>query len=258
MLRYSFSHLIIESHVLGNFLAPAICGRISMRLSIHPSSVLLVGLTVLSSLAATAATFTITFDAGDPIGGLAVGQVLGAQYAAATGATFTANAFSGAGGPTGIWATNTNLTVVSSTGSDVGGLGTPALVSGNMIRSFNGWLAEDGDASFRVSFATDVTSFSANFAGVATPSSTRIFAFNGTTLLTTVAATTATGQQNLSVSGIGPITSVVVAPGDFFDWVGVDNISFTTADVPEPSSSALMGLGLAAGLCIRKALARRS
>ncbi|MFO0961118.1 MAG: PEP-CTERM sorting domain-containing protein [Isosphaeraceae bacterium] len=147
------------------------------------------------------------------------------------------------------------MTVVSSTGSDVGGLGTPSLVSGNILRSFNGWLGENGDASFRASFTTAVDSFSADFAGIATLSSTRIFAYNGTTLLTTVTASS-TGQQRLTVAGVGLITSVVITPGDFFDWVGVDNITYNRV-VPEPSTFALMGLGLA-GIVGRAACRRKA
>ena len=197
---------------------------------------LLIGCSTLS-----AGSITISFDAGDPIGGLAVGTILSNQYAATTGATFSPNAFTGAGGPTGSWATNTGLQIVSSTGGDVGGLGTPSLVSGNILRSFNDWLSENGDPSFAISFATPVLDFSATFAGIATSASTRIFAYNGTTLLTTVAAA-AGGQQTLSISGFGDITSVVVTPGDFNDWVGVDNVSFTPdAGVPEPATLGMVG-----------------
>lgn len=199
-----------------------------------------------------AATFTITFDAGDPIGGLAAGTTLSSQYFLATGATFSPNAFAGPGGPTGNWATDTDMTIVSSTGADVGGLGTPSLVSGNLLRSFSGWLGESGDPSIRITFSTPVTSFSADFAGISTSSSTRIFAYAVSTLLTTGTAAGG-GQRTVTVSSLTPITSVVITPGDFFDWVGVDNIKFTTAgDVPEPSTLGLLGLGLA-GL----ALARR-
>ena len=196
--------------------------------------------------AAQAAPIVITFDAGDPIGGLAAGAVLSDQYEA-FGVTFEANGFSGSGGPTGDWATNTGMTVVSSAGSDVGGLGTPALVSGNLLRSFNGWLGENGDASFRATFASGVSSFSATFAGIATASSVRVFAYNGSTLLDTATASSV-GQQVLSVSSATPITSVVVTPGDFFDWVGVDNITFDPDfdDVPEPTSLMLLGMGIAA------------
>ena len=181
----------------------------------------------------------ITFD------NLAVGTTLSNQYA---GVVFSPNAFSGTGAPNGNWATNTDMTIVSSTGSDVGGLGTPALVSGNVLRSFNGWLGENGDPSFSVSFVTAIDSFSADFAGVATPARVRLFAYDGSNLLGTVAGSApSTGQFTLSFAA-PQITRVVVTPGDFFDWVGVDNIRFQPAvsSVPEPGTWALMGLAIAA------------
>lgn len=177
---------------------------------------------------------TINFD------NLAPGTVLSNQYA---GVSFAPNAFSGAGGPTGDWGTTTDMTVVDVLGTDVGGLGSPSLVSGNLLRSFNGWLGEDGDASFSIDFAAAIDSFSATFAGIGTPASTRIFVYDGATLLGTVAATS-TGQAVLSFAAPS-ITRVVVTPGDFFDWVGVDNINYTpAATVPEASSWAMMALGL--------------
>ena len=197
----------------------------------------------LSAVCASAAT--INFE------NLAVGTILSNQYA---GVTFAANAFSGPGSSSSgqPWATNTDMKIVSSTGGDVGGLGTPPLVSGNVLHSFNGWLVENGDPSFRISFASAIDSFSATFAGVSTGADVRIFAFNGATLLSTVAGA-GTGQFVLSYAAAS-ITSVVVAPGSFNDWVGVDNITYNAAvvGVPEPETYALMALGLAA-----IALARR-
>lgn len=177
---------------------------------------------------------TINFD------DLAPGTLLASQYA---GVSFAPNAFSGAGGPTGDWGTTTDMTIVDSLGTDVGGLGAPSLVSGNLLRSFNGWLGEDGDASFSIDFAAAINSFSATFAGIGTPASTRIYAYDGNTLLGSVAATS-TGQAVLSFAAPS-ITRIVVTPGDFFDWVGVDNINYTpAATVPEASSWAMMALGL--------------
>ncbi len=218
----------------------------------------IVSLSLLLLLASTASaqTFNLTFDPGDPIGGLTVGTTLSNQYAA-FGVSFTANAFSGAGGPNGNWATNTDLTVVSSTGSDVGGLGTPALVSGNIIRSFNGWLTEEnGDSSLTASFTVPVSSVSVTFAGIATPASTRIIALDSlSTILGTVTAP-GTGQRTLTFTA-GPgqtISTLQVTPGDFFDWVGFDNFSYTVAAVPEPSTIALVGL---AGVGVIAAIRRR-
>lgn len=186
--------------------------------------------------AGQASAETITFET------LAVGTVLSNQF---PGVTFTPNVFTGPGTSTSgaDWASNTDMTIVSSAGSDVGGLGTPSLVSGNILRSFSGWLNEDGDASFRVSFATAVTSFSATFAGVSTASDVTMWAFNGATQIGTISGISP-GQFVLTLNGTS-ITSVVIRPGSFDDWVGVDNITFTPSVVPEPGTYAMMGLGLA-------------
>jgi PEP-CTERM motif len=195
-------------------------------------------------LATQASAVTLTFD------DLAAGAVLSTQYSA-LGATFTPNFFSGPGSSTSgePWATNTNMTIVSSTGADVGGLGTPGLVSGNLLRSFNGWFGENGDASFLISFSTPVTSVSATFAGVSTAADVTMWAYNGSTLLGTVSGTTV-GQFVLTINGAS-ITSVAVRPGSFDDWVGVDNVVF--APVPEPGTYGMMALGLVGiGLLMRR------
>ncbi|MEO5735180.1 MAG: PEP-CTERM sorting domain-containing protein [Rubrivivax sp.] len=197
----------------------------------------------LAITAAQAGAVTITFDE------LAVGTTLSNQYAA-MGATFVPNAFTGAGGPNGAWGTNTDMTIVSSTGGDVGGLGTPSLVSGNLLRSFNGWLGENGDPSFAINFSTPVSSISIDFAGVADVANTRLFAYNGATQLGIVTSAVSTGQFTLSFAAAS-ITSVRVTPGWFNDWVGVDNVVFTPMAVPEPRTVAMMGLGVAVLLAFR-------
>lgn len=189
---------------------------------------------VLALAASPSRATTLTFDE------LAVGTTLSNQYAA-MGVVFAPNAFSGPGGPTGSWASNTDMTIVSASGADVGGLGTPPLLSGNVLRSFNGWLGENGDPSFNMLFSTPVSSVSVDFGGVSTAADVRLFVYNGATLLGTVAGST-TGQFTLSFSAPS-ITRVAVTPGSFNDWVGVDNINF--APVPEPSVYAMMGLGVA-------------
>lgn len=202
----------------------------------------------LAGAPAAAVPTVITFDAGDPIGGLGVGAVLGNQYAG-YGVTFAPNAFAGAGGPTGSWATNTAMNIVSTTGTDIGGLGTPSLVSGNLLRGFNGWLSENGDPSFSAFFSSGINFFSADFAGVATPADVRILAYQGGTLLGTVVGAT-TGQLNLAFASSVLFDRIVIIPGSFDDWVGVDNITFNQAalppaGVPEPATIAMMALGLA-------------
>ncbi|MCV2367858.1 PEP-CTERM sorting domain-containing protein [Roseateles oligotrophus] len=198
---------------------------------------------------ARADTTVITFE------DLVEGALLSTQYSA-LGVTFSANAFSGAGSSSSTqpWAGNTDMTI---TATDLGGLGSPPLVSGKMLHSFNGWVAEDGDASFWINFSAPVGSVSMDFAGISKASDVRLFAYNGTSLLGVVSATALTGQQTLSFSAAA-ITKVAVAPGSHDDWVGVDNIKFApAAAVPEPTSHALMAIGLMALLAKRRGCGSR-
>jgi hypothetical protein len=195
---------------------------------------------------ALAAPVTIDFNT------TAVGTILTNQFAA-QGVTFTPNVLTGTNSITGDpWATNTGLRVVALSGTDVGGLGTlvSGSASGNIVRSFNDWFSENGDPNFRISFASPVSNVSIDFVGIfqGSPVTTFIRAIgtDGVSVLGTTFALGAGGQQRLSLnfSGIG---SVIVAPGDFLDWVGFDNLTFTpgtTTSVPEPASLALLGAGL--------------
>lgn len=167
---------------------------------------------------------------------------------------------SGIGGATGItapsgnFATATDLTIVSSTGSDVGGLGSPAgTVSGNIVRSFNGWLNEDGDAAVTLLFTGNVSDISVAFAGVSTSSSTRLFAIASDNTVASSAVASTTGQMTLSLTGLTGINKFVITSGDFFDWVGFDNVNYTMSNpVPEPASMAALGFGALALLRRRK------
>jgi hypothetical protein len=191
---------------------------------------------------ALAALTATTIDAGATIinfDNLAVGTTLSSQYA---GVVFSPNALVGSG-----YATNTDMTIVSATGADVGfGLGLPNLVSGNVLRSFSAWLNETGDPSFRITFASAINSFSADFAGVFAASDVQLLAYDGTTLLSTVVGTSNNEQFTLSTAG-NHITSVVVLPGTLEDYVVVDNVQYNAAvaAVPEPSTWALSAFGLA-------------
>lgn len=183
---------------------------------------------------------------------LAVGATVADQYSA-WGVSFVPNAYSGSNSPTGGWATNTDMTVVAVGGGDTGALGTPSLVSGNILRSFDGWFAEDGDASFALVFTKAITSISIDFAGIAFPDSTGIDIYKTNGDYVTTVFATATGQQTLSYTGTD-IGFVGVTPGDYDDWVGVDNISFTVAAaVPEPESYGMLALGLGiVGIAVRR------
>lgn len=196
--------------------------------------------------AGQASAATITFE------DLAEGDTLSNQYAG-IGAIFGANAFTGAGGPNGNWATNSDMTITSSVTGDVGGLGTPTgAVSGNVLHAFgnivaNGWLSEDGDPSFLITFTTPVSFISAAFAGVFTPADVHLVAYNGATLLANIVSLLPAGTNSQYVLSYSApmITSVAITPGSFNDWVAVDNITFTpAAAVPEVSTYAMMAMGM--------------
>ncbi len=188
---------------------------------------------------------------------LPAGATLSNQYAA-LGVTFTPNAFSGPGSSTSgeFWASNTDMTIVSVDGPDVDSPLTPSLASGNILRSLSGWLLEDGDASFRVSFAAPVNFFSAVFVSVgpseALVGDVTMWAYDGAALVGTVSADRS-GQLLLSLQAPA-ITSVVIRPGSYNDWVGVDDITFTpvAAAVPEPGAGWLLALGLPVMLAGRR------
>lgn len=174
---------------------------------------------------------------------LAVGDTLSNQYAA-WGVTFSSSPYTGTDSPNGGWATNTDMTIVAVGGGDTGGLGSPTLVSGKILHSFNGWLNEDGDGSFLMSFSSPISAISVDFAGIATPSSTGLDIYNTAGAYVTSVFAPGTGQRTLTYVGTD-IGFVVVTAGDYNDWVGVDNISFqVAAAVPEPESYGLLALGL--------------
>lgn len=214
--------------------------------------------TVMSAglLAAPASAFVLDFDTLTP------GTVLGSQYAA-QGVIFTSSppeAFSG-----GDWATNTDLTVVSIDtgvlGEDYSALGSPALVSGNIVRRYLNWLGEDGVPSFAIVLSVPATQVGVTFAGVdgaAGAAAVRLYAYSGTTLLSEIAGSLPgadVGQLALSVSG-GNITRVVVAPGGFEDWVGIDLVTVTPVD--EPAPWALLAAGVAVLAALRRSNTRRA
>jgi hypothetical protein len=188
--------------------------------------------------ASQASAATITFE------DLAEGATLSNQYAA-LGVIFSPNAFSGANNNTTLepWATNTGMSI---TASDLGALGTPVLVSGKVLHSFQNYLDEDGDASILATFTTPISSISMDFAGIFTPGDVTMVVYNGASIIGTVVAPacTPTCQTTLSFAAAS-ITKVAFTPGSYNDWVAVDNIKFTQAvAVPEASTYAMMALGL--------------
>lgn len=154
------------------------------------------------------------------------------------------------GGPNNIgtgepWADNFVATVVSSTGSDVGGLGLPSLVSGNVLGSFNAWLGANGDPAFKIEFTgLPVTAISMTFAGVFAADAGDVRFIDAASGATLAAGTAGVGGQfTLSYSSATPFSSVIVSLGSYNDWVAADNLVYTP--IPEPGTYALMALGVA-------------
>jgi hypothetical protein len=188
--------------------------------------------------ATQASAVTITFE------DLVEGATLSNQYAG-LGVVFSPNAFTGANSnstPEG-WATNTGMTV---TGTDLGALGTPALVSGKLLHSFANYFAENGDPSILATFSSPINSISMDFAGIFTAGDVTMVIYNGASIIGTVVAPDCTPTCQVKLSFAAPsITKVAFTPGSFSDWVGVDNVTFTLATpIPEVSTYAMMALGM--------------
>lgn len=201
----------------------------------------------IARLPSAAGTQTITFDEGR----LTEYEELGTQYAD-LGVTFSPNAYTGDSSWNGAWASNTNMQVVLIGNGDTGDLGSPSLVSGHIMRSFKAWFKENGDPSFRLDFLQPISHISIDFAGVDSPDTVTLAAYDAQDNFLGFVAGDTTGQIRLSFDSTTPIAYVAVTPGEYNDWVGVDNISFTVASVPEPETYALMAVGLGALPLLRR------
>ncbi len=106
------------------------------------------------------------------------------------------------------------------------------------------------DATYNTTFTFDtaIDSFGAFFTGVQRADATLTYLDGSTTTLTLPAASLSVGGTTFfGFSDLGSsILSISYFTGTGGDYVGVDDIRFgTAAVVPEPSSLALLGLGLA-------------
>lgn len=202
-------------------------------------SLLLLGLASMVP-ASMAGTYVIDFDKDSKGAAIAEGATLNSQYDS-WGISWESSPLDPADG----WASTTDLTI---TKDDVGWLTGQ---TGNLVHSFGGWLGEDGDADFAMLYDGSLgklISVSADFLGDSDGLS--LFAayhWNGASydLLGTSPQTVGEiGNETLSFSDASGIDAIIFAPGDFDDWVGVDNITLTVQAVPEPTTMAVLGLGL--------------
>ncbi len=185
---------------------------------------------------ASATSYTINFDQDANGNAIANGSTAANQYAA-WGVAFSPNAFAGSG-----WATNTGMTITS---TDTGGGYSPSL--GQVLHAFNAdWLNEDGDPSFLMTFSTPIDSLSMDVIGDTGGQDGFQTFFVGFDITGTIQTGLAQASGIGGIENIGTTFSadtyyVGVAVGEFFDWVGVDNIRFNT--VPTPGAMAVLGLG---------------
>jgi len=181
---------------------------------------------------ASAAPYVIDFDTDANGNAIADGTWIDFQYAA-WGVTFVPNVLD----PNDGWASNTDMTATS---TDVGGGYNPAM--GNVLHSFDGWLAEDGDANFAMNFASAIQSISITFIGDTSGlSELGLFDSGGNFITGGVVSGGDVNGKTISFSGLSNAQIALVLPGEFFDWVAVERIEFEY--VPAPSALALLGFG---------------
>ena len=147
------------------------------------------------------------------------------------------------------FATNTDLTIYQ--------YGNASPVSGLVLRSAPGFKQENGNPVFTMTFSMPLATLSLDFAGVTSDYyfQAAVFALqpNGNAVQIALEP----GSQNGTSTAVGiPVgaTQFIVVPGAADDFVVVDNVNFTFAAVPEPTSVAtsLVGLGLLGFMWRRK------
>ena len=157
------------------------------------------------------------------------------------------------------WATNTSLAVTNwdYPGEQTAGVNEPAGLSNVFLHGHDAWNSSNGNPVFTIDFANAISAFSLSFGNVATFADSRIFAVDASNNVIASAAATQAGENLVSLTLASAVKRIVVTPGNYHQWVGVDNINYTPAaappsgSVPEPSSLALLAIGLG-GLARRR------
>ena len=195
--------------------------------------------------AASAGATVITFDDA----AVTAGSVLSTQYAS-RGVTFApgGGSYAGVVNPPSTnvgFAPNTDLTISNFDP----GLGEGSPLSGLVLRSDAGFLLENGDPVFTMTFSAPIASLSLDFGDVknAFQGSPAIFAVQPASNVA-VSIALAPDTKNGTATAVGlptGVTTIVVVPGTTRDFVALDNLNFTFAPVPEPSSVAAALLGVA-------------
>ena len=176
-----------------------------------------------------AQSVAITFDEGR----VQEGDTLSNQYAD-LGVTFLPGSSVPGTGTTGSpLDPATDMTV---TGTDVGGGTDPN--AGLLVHSFSGWTNETSDAAMTLNFSNPISEITVQFNGVSDDLASGIFAVDTKGNLVSGIYDRTAGYSDVTLSGLRDIKQVVLTVGDFYDWIGINNIRFT--QVPEPGSLALL------------------
>lgn len=207
--------------------------------SAFPKLALCLAAAIVPAATANADVRTMTFDTdawGNPI---APGTTLDMHYAA-WGVGANANTYTGDD-----WATNTDMTM----GTDVGINARSGF--GNCLHNLTGWTLEDADPSFELTFLYRIDAISAVFTGVGINDNIAgMIVYNDLDQVIAEARVVdpALGgelTQTLSLTNLHAASRVVILPGTFDDWIGIDDITFTDAALPAPSAGALAGIACA-------------
>ncbi|MBS1704437.1 MAG: PEP-CTERM sorting domain-containing protein [Armatimonadetes bacterium] len=206
------------------------------------------GAIALLGTAALSQAFVMNFDQDSSGNNIADGTTLSNQYAG-YGCLWQSSLLD----PNSGWASVTDMTMTS---TDVGA-GYDASM-GNILHSFGGWLGEDGDPNMGFTYDGSLGAISSVSCVVMgdTSASSLMAAYhdNGSSydLLGVAYATGTSGApETLTLNGFSQtVDLVLIAPGYYFDWAGVDDVKVET--VPEPATMAVLGLGALAALKRRK------
>ena len=171
-------------------------------------------------------------------GAVGEGSILSNQYAA-MGVHFLPNhTASGVPNPPSgsPFATNSAMDITNNNFG--GGIGAP--LSGFVLHSLFGWSGENGNPTMTMVFNDRVQMLRMDVGGNAY-SDSGIFAVD--------TQSNAVYDSSFAPSGVNvtmiltpstPTTTFVIVMGAFDDWVGIDNISWTRAPVPEPGTLTIL------------------
>ena len=155
----------------------------------------------------------------------------------------------------GTWATDTDAHV---TATDVG-VESRTVAGVRQLQAYGniyyvGWLNEDGDPAYLLTFSSPIASITATFAGDSSGSSGLAVDTGGVLSdVVHVPSGAYTSIESATLTGLDT-NSILVVPGAFDDWASVVSINYTPAavaassSVPEPATLGMISIGILAVL----------